>query len=287
MAASPLSLINPEWPVPPQIKAVSTTRQGGSSPATWDSFNLGVNTQDLAANIVTNRSLFAAELPAGLKIQWLKQVHGIEAFRADHSTLDSTLDSPSFCAPNSGGHSDPDLDSDTGLQFSSENLPAADICYSREKGLACAVLTADCLPILICDRQGSEIAAVHAGWRGLVKGVLPEALSKFSAAPKDLVVWIGPGISLRYFEVGGEVVDAMFDANLLTEPRLASLSRPSLKDKNKQYLDLPGIAKHQLAALGVDKVFGGSLCTYADPDRFFSYRRDGETGRMASLIWIE
>ena len=283
MTASPVGLIYPEWPVPAQIRAVSTTRQGGSSLAPWNSLNLGVNTQDLAANIVTNRSLLAAKLPAGLKIQWLKQVHGIGAVKADHSAFESA----SYFAPRSARYSNSDFSSDSSLQFSSENLPEADICYSREKGLACAVLTADCLPILICNRQGNEIAAVHAGWRGLVKGVLPEALSKFSVAPKDLMVWIGPGISQGYFEVGREVAHAMFDANLLTEPRLASLSRPNLKDKNKHYLDLPGVAKYQLADLGVAKVFGSSLCTYAHPDRFFSYRRDGETGRMASLIWID
>lgn len=258
MAPSLESLIHPQWPVPPQIKAVCTTRIGGVSCAPWDSLNLGVNTQDSGAKIIANRSVFVSKLPADLEIQWLKQVHGKQTFRAGISS-----------------------------DLRSENLPEADICYSRDKGLACAVLTADCLPILVCNSEGTEIAAVHAGWRGLVEGVLLAALENFASPPSDLMVWMGPAISLKYFEVGEEVVDAMFDAKLLDAGKLARLSRANPANNKKRYLDLPGIAKQQLADAGVNKVFGGSLCTYGEPDRFFSYRRDGETGRMATLIWIE
>lgn len=248
-------LIIPDWQVPPRIKSLVTTRLGGTSPEPWQSFNLGVNTGDFWQNIQANRALLSNHLPSNLKVQWLKQVHGSNHFTADITT--------------------------------SEILPTADICYSRSSGVACAVLTADCLPILISNSAGTEVAAVHAGWRGLVDGVLPRALAIFSSPAKDLSIWIGPAISLDAFEVGREVVEAMLQAGLFEADELDSLSKQHQTDLNKINLDLYGIARNKLLSLGVAHISGGQYCSYFDAERFFSYRRDGETGRMASLIWID
>lgn len=255
MTEGPKELIIPGWRVPPQVKSLVTTRLGGISPEPWRSFNLGVNTEDSWQNIQANRALLSNHLPSGLKVQWLKQVHGSNYFTADAET--------------------------------SAILPTADICYSSSSGVACAVLTADCLPILISNSEGTEVAAVHAGWRGLVDGVLARALASFSSPAKDLSIWIGPAISLDAFEVGREVVEAMLQAELFKADELDSLSKQHQTDLNKIYLDLYGIARNKLLSLGVEHISGGQYCSYFDAERFYSYRRDGETGRMASLIWID
>jgi hypothetical protein len=250
-----MELIIPDWQISPPVNSLVTTRAGGNSPEPWHSFNLGVNTGDSWQNIQANRLLLSTHLPSNLKIQWLKQVHGSKSFTADTGT--------------------------------SEVLPTADICYSRSSGVACAVLTADCLPILICNSAGSEVAAVHAGWRGLVDGVLAKALANFSSSAKDLSIWIGPAISVDVFEVGREIVEAMIQAGLFKADELDNLSKPHQTDMDKIYLDLFGIARNELLSLGVEHISGGQYCSYLDEERFYSYRRDGETGRMASLIWID
>lgn len=255
MAKGTKELIIPDWQVSPRVKSLVTTRLGGSSPEPWHSLNLGVNTEDSWQNIQANRALLSTHLPSGLKVQWLKQDHGSSSFAADTEV--------------------------------SEILPTADICFSRDSGVACAVLTADCLPILVCNSAGTEVAAVHAGWRGLADGVLAKALANFSSLAKDLSIWIGPAISVDAFEVGREVVEAMLQAGLFKADELDSLSKAHQTDVNKIYLDLCGIARNELLSLGVEHISGGQYCSYLDAERFYSYRRDGETGRMASLIWID
>lgn len=247
-------LIRPNWQTPAGIGAVSTTRQGGQSSAPWGSLNLGINTQDSQENIETNRAVLAQQIP-DIQVQWLKQVHGSNGVVLQNGVL--------------------------------RDLPEADFSYTNKRGVACAVLTADCLPILICDVAGTEIAAVHAGWRGLSAGVIAIALSQFKTPPTELMAWIGPSISQNAFEVGAEVVQAMVNGELLASADLDKFCIPHTRVSGKFFLDLVGIARINLLNLGVDKVYGGNLCSYSDSERFFSYRRDGETGRMASLIWID
>lgn len=248
------SLIRPSWQNPEGIGAISTTRLGGQSPAPWDSLNLGVNTGDSPENIESNRALLAQQMPEA-QVQWLRQVHGSSGVVLQKGVL--------------------------------KDLPEADFSYTNERGIACAVLTADCLPILICDVAGTEIAAVHAGWRGLSSGVIANAVSQFKAPGTELTAWIGPSIGQNAFEVGADVVQAMSNAELLVSSDLDGLVVAHEQVSEKFFLDLAGIARINLSSLGVDKVYGGDLCSYSDSERFFSYRRDGETGRMASLIWID
>ena len=248
------SSIDPEWINPPGIGTFSTTRFGGVSPAPWDSLNLGINTRDSIENVCSNRMVLSKSLPEGVNIQWLKQIHGADIFEIENS-IDPTP-------------------------------PQADICYTKQSNLACAVLTADCLPVLICNSTGTEIAAAHAGWRGLVAGVLNQAIIKFDSPPGELQVWIGPGIGRTAFEVGREVIDAVLAARIISVKSLDSLVEMHPSDPDKRYLDLSGVARANLFELGVRDIFGGALCTHSNSKQFFSYRRDGETGRMASLIWI-
>ena len=249
------NVIVPNWSLPVNVKAVFTSRQGGVSASPWNSFNLGVNTKDTEQALKANRNLLAKALPQRLGVQWLKQVHATQTYIAKSDA--------------------------------SEDLPTADICFTRNQNIACAVLTADCLPILVCDSAGVEIAAVHAGWRGLAQGILQSAISQFSSAADELSVWIGPSICQKHFEVGQEVVEAMLKVKLVTQDELPYVSIPSNTEPGKSYLDLTEIAKRNLQKLGVKDISCESLCTYCDTENFYSYRRDGETGRMASLIWIE
>lgn len=260
-------LIRPNWGVPPNVPANSlpsfppnigalvTTRLGGASTEPWNSLNLGINTADSREMIEKNRKILTSLLPRGLQIQWLRQVHGSKGISIESIVL--------------------------------QEPPEADFCFTRTKEIACAVLTADCLPILISNSAGTEIAAVHAGWRGLASDVLGEAISSFHSRPKELVAWIGPCISQDAFEVGTDVLDAMENADHLKGFDLDSIAKAHPENSAKYYLDLVAIARYNLLRLGVKSVFGGELCSYFDSERFFSYRRDGETGRMASLIWIQ
>ncbi len=248
-------LLLPDWSVPKWVGGIATTRLGGCSPAPWDSMNLGINTSDSFANVCVNRDILKGFLPPGTEVQWMKQVHGSQGVIVEKCI-----------------YSEP---------------PTADFCYTSTPGIACAVLTADCLPILICNRQGTEVAAVHAGWRGIAGGVLEQALDVFQSPGRELEVWIGPCIGQRAFEVGPEVLEAMLDAGLVSKKELDSLVVSSPKGQSKVCLDLVGLVRKVFLSLGVNRIYGGTFCTYSEPRKFFSYRRDGETGRLASLIWID
>lgn len=249
------SLVLPDWSVPKWVGGFVTTRMGGCSPAPWDSMNLGINTSDSCDNVRKNRQTLMGFLPPGIEVQWMKQVHG-----PDGVIVEKCI---------------------------SGEPPTADFCYTSTPGIACAVLTADCLPVLICNQQGSEVAAVHAGWRGIAGGVLQQAIDVFQSPAAELQAWIGPCIGQRAFEVGAEVPEAMLDAGLVSSKELNSLMIASPKGQAKVCLDLAGLVRQGFQALGVTSIHGGSFCTYSEPRKFFSYRRDGETGRMASLIWID
>lgn len=238
--------IYPDWPVPAHVKALQTTRNGGVSAAPYNTLNLASHVGDDAMQVARNRQLLAPYLPS--EPVWLNQTH---------STLTIDAETAGCAAPN------------------------ADASYTRKKQVVCVAMTADCLPVLLCDKNGTEIAAVHAGWKGLLDGVVESALDKFSAKPDDILVWLGPAIGPQAFEVGAEVRDA-FIAKL----PIASTAFVPHGD-NKWLGDIYMLAKQRLAARGVTNVYGGGLCTVSDPQRFFSFRREAVTGRMASMIWID
>jgi YfiH family protein len=228
------------------VHACCTTRGGGVSTGVYGSLNLGDHVGDAPGRVARNRALLRAALALPAEPLWLNQVHG--------------------CAVVQTG----------GLVTG----PAADAAIACRPGSVCAVLTADCLPLLICDRDGQHMAAVHAGWRGLAAGVIEATLSALDAPCGDLLVWLGPAIGPAAFAVGSEVRAAFLGA----DPGVASAFQAG--PDGKWFADLFALARHRLARAGVTQVYGGTDCTYSDPERFFSYRRDGITGRMASLIWI-
>lgn len=235
----------PDWPAPAHVRSLQTTRFGGVSQAPWDSLNLGDHVADALADVLVNRAVLRTFLPA--EPLWLQQVHGTLAVHAD----------------------------------SVANLPVADAAYSRKAGKVCAVMTADCLPVLFCDRAGTMVAAAHAGWRGLLAGVLEETIKGMAVPPVEILAWLGPAIGPDCFEVGDEVRTAFVERDAAAA--LAFRSHGS----GKWLADIYLLARQRLQAAGVSSVSGGDLCTVSDPSRFFSYRRDGQTGRMASLIWLE
>lgn len=236
--------LRPEWPAPANVCALQTLRGGGCSPAPWDSFNLGDHVGDEPARVVANRSLLRARLPA--EPAWLRQVHGT-------TVLDAAL-------------------------ASADN--EADASFARVGGVVCAVMTADCLPVLFCDHSGSVVAAAHAGWRGLLAGVLEATIAAMGVAPSHLMAWLGPAIGGQSFEVGEEV-----RAAFIMRDEAASAAFVPVAG-GKWLADLYLLARQRLRNCGVNAVYGGTACTFLEADRYFSYRRDGVTGRMASLIWL-
>jgi len=236
-----MQTIIPDWPAPRGIKAFTTTRTGGVSPVPWDSFNLGDNCGDQAGNVAQNRAILTASLP--VEPYWLNQVHGTATLKA-------------------GPHSPPN----------------ADASWSDQDDTVCAVLTADCLPVLLCTSNGSHFAAVHCGWRSLAAGILETTIAAMSVGAEDLMIWFGPAISAANYEIGEEVFQDFVGSN--REDACAfRQTRPG-----HWQADLIKLAKLRLQRLGVNAFYGGRWCTYADP-RFYSYRRDGITGRMVSLIY--
>lgn len=239
-------LIVPDWPLPPGVVACSSTRIGGVSLPPYDSLNLGAHCGDDLVHVEENRKrMFAAgQLPS--KPVWLEQVHGKDVLKL------------------------------TGEPYVSKR---ADASYSNTPGTVCAVMTADCLPVLFCNRAGTEVAAAHAGWRGLCAGVLEETVNCFADKPENILAWLGPAIGPDAFEVGPEVRDAFMAVQSIAD----SAFRPA---GEKYYADIYTLARQRLANAGVTQVFGGDRCTFSQKDDFFSYRRDKNTGRMASFIWL-
>jgi polyphenol oxidase len=237
----------PDWPAPPPVKAVITTREGGVSLAPYESLNLAQHVGDDPQRVMLNRRRLreACNLPSAPF--WLQQVHGCRVA---------------------------DCESD-------EAGCEADAVLSRQPGQVCAVLTADCLPLLITDRDGREVCAVHAGWRGLAAGVVESAIARLSSPPPSLLVWLGPAIGPAAFEVGAEVREVFIKQ--AAEDALAFREN----DRGRWQADIYRLARQRLQRLGVGYVGGGDYCTWSQPTRFYSYRREGVTGRMASLIWLD
>lgn len=260
--------IVPDWPVPTRVRSLVSTRQGGVSAAPYASLNIGDHVGDDPLAVAANRQRLAQCLPG--QPCWLQQVHGT-----------MVVDAAAVC------RSAPCLE--------------ADGAFSRHPGVVCAVMTADCLPILLCDQAGSVVAAAHAGWRGLQAGILERTVAAMGVPGGQLLAYLGPAIGPLAFEVGDEVRAAFVDANpeavaafrslraLATAPGGESgeqRARRSGMPVGGWLADIYLLARQSLARLGVDSVHGSGLCTVNQASRFFSYRRDGVTGRMASLIWL-
>ncbi|WP_058973723.1 purine nucleoside phosphorylase YfiH [Type-D symbiont of Plautia stali] len=236
--------IIPDWPAPQRVQACSTTRHGGVSVAPWDSLNLGGHVGDNEMHVLQNRQrLTEGVLPS--MPQWLNQVHG-------HAVARLPAD---------------------------EALPNADAAITRESGVVCAVMTADCLPVLFCSDDGSEVAAAHAGWRGLCNGVLEQTLAQFHCPASEIHAWLGPAIGPDAFEVGPEVRTAFMAHNAQADAAFRPVD-------DKYFADIWQLARQRLQAAGVRSVSGTQRCTFTESADFFSFRRNGITGRMATLIWL-
>ena len=242
-----IECVYPDWSAPDNIKAFTTTRISGHSQGDYAGLNLASHVKDNQLDVEKNRQLLIDQLALPEQPLWLDQVHGVDAVNV------ATVSQP----------------------------VVADAAYCDQKNKICAVLTADCLPVLICNRQGTKVAAVHAGWRGLLAGVIENTIDAMQEPANNILIWLGPAIGPQAFEVGQEVKDAFVNDILETE-RAFRANRPG------HYLaDIYQIAKIRLNKTGIVSVSGGDYCTYTDNEHFYSYRREANTGRMASLIWME
>jgi len=239
-----IEVIQPDWPAPANVQAFTTTRNHGFSTRQWSSLNFGKACGDDPLHVKQNRALLRALLPGDPP--WIRQVHG--------KTVASW---------------------DEGYDPQSK----ADAIVSNQKGQVCAVLTADCLPVLFCNKAGTKVAAAHAGWRGLAGGVLEATVLAMNCSPADLMAWMGPAIGPRAFEVGSDVYDAFADLNVEN----STAFKPH---GDRWFANLYQLARLALSRAGVEQVSGGQYCTYSESEIFFSYRRDRVTGRMATTIWL-
>ena len=244
------SMIIPDWPAPAGVHAISTTRLGGKSLSPYDSLNLAQHVDDNNDNVIANRAILKQLAGYQNEPVWLEQVHG--------NTVVNAAETPT--------------------------VAKADACFTTATNKTCVVMTADCLPVLFCDKKGNGIAAAHAGWRGLAAGVLEATVQRLceslACSANDVIAWMGPAIGAESFEVGDEVRETFISqhdvASAFTETR-----------PEHWLMDIYAVARARLKAVGVVQVSGGQFCTYRDEKQFFSYRRDGQCGRMASLIWLE
>ncbi|MDO9204294.1 MAG: peptidoglycan editing factor PgeF [Methylotenera sp.] len=242
-----LNFIIPDWPAPANVKALQTTRIGGVSHAPYASFNLGAHVNDDSIAVAKNRQLLSPYLPS--EPVWVNQVHGIDVIDAAKSTC----------------------------------LQSADASFTTKPNVVCVTMTADCLPVLLCDKAGTVVAAVHAGWRGLCDGAIEAAVNKLPVEKSEILAWLGPAIGPNAFEVGDDVREQFIEH----DNQAASAFK---KHGDKWLCNMYLIAQQRLSKVGVTQIYGGSsnedFCTYTDEARFFSFRRDNVTGRMASLIWL-
>ena len=243
----PRDWIVPDWPAPAAVRAFATTRSGGVSGGEFASMNLGAGSGDEPKNVALNRLTVREQLPAVPR--WMKQVHGTTVA---------------------------DLD-----RLGESYVATADAAIASQPGCVGVVLTADCMPLLLCDEAGTRVAIAHAGWRGMAAGVIENTVRAMNGVPSRLLAWMGPAIGPRAFEVGPEVREAFIAA----DPDADSAFRS--QKPGKYMADLYLLARQRLARAGVENVHGGGFCTYTEADRFFSYRRVQASGRMGTFIWIE
>jgi len=236
--------IVPEWPAPARVRVLATTRAGGVSAPPFDSLNLGLRSGDSVAAVAENRRRVAELLPAAAL--WLRQEHGTHIIAAS--------------AYRQG--------------------VAADGCVATRAQQVCAVLTADCLPVLLCDRSGTAAAALHAGWRGLCAGIVGRGVAAMPSAPGDLIAWLGPAIGAAHYRVGDEFRQRFLDRDVSLEPAF-------IRYRDGWHADSYALARHPLTEAGVTAIHGGDSCTFAEPQHFYAHRRDGTTGRQATLVWLD
>jgi len=235
----------PDWPAPPNIHAATTLRSGGVSQGPYFSLNPAAHVSDDSERVRQNRKIIREMLDLPAEPVWLDQIHSNRAVKAEKTT----------------------------------SLQQADASYTNESGVVCAVMTADCLPLLVCSTDGAQVGAIHAGWRGLLAGVISNTV--VAMQQQNLLVWLGPAIGPDCFEVGAEVCDVFLEKS-------AKFDNAFKKQSNGKWLaDIYQLARIELAALGIANVYGGTNCTVTEHERFYSYRRDTQTGRMATLIWRE
>ncbi|MDO4431507.1 MAG: peptidoglycan editing factor PgeF [Lonepinella koalarum] len=244
-----MTALFPNWQAPCNVKALSTTRSGGVSLPPYDSLNLGDHVGDDQNSVKTNRTLLVEKFGLPQFPIFLNQIHS-------NKVLDLSAQGTDYCA---------------------------DAVYSDQPNQVCLVMTADCLPVLFASKKGDEVAAAHAGWRGLCDGVLEQTVKQFKCNPTEIVVWLAPAIGKTAFQVGEEVVTQF----IAKDPQAIQAFQADLNNVGKYYGDLYLLATQRLNKLGITQISGGEYCTYSDHERFFSYRREGKTGRMATLIWFE
>lgn len=244
-----MPLLNPNWPAPPTIKAYSTLRQGGASLPPYESFNLGMHVGDNKNFVKMNRTLLMDKAHLPQYPLFLNQIHSTQVISLP-------------CE---------------------QTTPNADGVYTNHPEQVCLVMTADCLPVLFCNEDGTEVAAAHAGWRGLCEGILEKTLSHFKSPPEKILTWLGPAIGPTAFQVGEEVKSAFMQHS----PFSKNAFIPDPNTSNKYLANLYMLATQRLNQYGVTQISGGEYCTFTEKEKFFSYRRDGITGRMASFIWIK
>ncbi|MDP2902180.1 MAG: peptidoglycan editing factor PgeF [Methylovulum sp.] len=252
---NPKHWITPDWPAPAIVHAATTLRTGGVSVGVFNSLNAALHVGDNAEFVRQNRAIIKGMLDLPEEPAWLEQIHGNQVVDAARRDL----------------------------------LQQADASYTNEPGIVCAVMTADCLPLLVCASDGSQVAAIHAGWKGLLAGVICNTLAAMQIPPSppfckggaggDLLVWLGPAIGSSCFEVGDDVRDVFLQKSTAFSTAFKS------QGSGKWLADIYQLARIDLAAMGITEIYGGTFCTFTEEDRFYSYRRDKETGRMATLIW--
>ncbi|AWF79875.1 peptidoglycan editing factor PgeF [Microbulbifer sp. A4B17] len=245
----------PNWPAPARVRAATTLRTGGHSAGGFSSFNLAAHVGDQEEAVAANRLQLREELKLPSEPQWMEQIHSDKVIEGSNDDLVRT----------------------------------ADACFSCNNDVVCAVLTADCLPVLLCDNTGTRVAAVHAGWRGLAGGVLRNTVEAMACETTEMMAWLGPAIGAEAFETGIDVLEMFFENSMSGghTGAIASCFRPHVKKPLYFLADIYALARAELAEMGVTQVYGGDFCTVSEPERFFSYRREKVTGRMASLIWME
>ena len=259
--------LEPDWPAPANIHAATTLRTGGVSQGAYFSLNPATHVSDEADQVKQNRQIIREMLDLPSEPVWLDQIHSNRVVKAVN---------PPYPPLQKGGRGD---------------LQQADASYTNKSGVVCAVMTADCLPLLVCSADGTQVAAIHAGWRGLLAGVICNTVVAMQIPPSpplckrgargDLLVWLGPAIGPDCFEVGTEMRDAFLEKSVEFSSAFKQQSN------NKWLADIYQLARIELASLGIAKVYGGTYCTVTEHERFYSYRRDTQTGRMATLIWRE
>ncbi len=241
-----MKFIQAHWPAPKNILALTTTRLDGHSTGIYAGLNLGDHVQDDAKKVSDNRIALQNTLSLTSAPHWLKQTHGTDVVELPHTSI-----------------------------------PKADACFTRAPQVCCAILTADCLPILLCNKAGTIVAGIHGGWRSLAGGIIEKTLKAMAFPPQEILAWMGPAIGPQHFQVGGEVREQFIQQD-------NHLDEAFCPDSSSRYMaNIFTIARLQLERLGVKQIFGGDYCTYSDAQRFYSYRRDGETGRLASLICMK